>query len=81
MSSMSNRYASDAFTSVTSETLTVDGQPAGVALSLGHNLLFFTTEPDLAALDGVTFADRASLEARVRRLRALDHPKIRRIVA
>jgi hypothetical protein len=79
MTSMKSRYASEAFTSVTTEAFDVDGEPAGLAISLGHNLLFFTTDPDLASLDGASFADRTRLEARVRHLRALRDGQVRRI--
>ena len=68
--SMNQLNASDPFTEVVTQPLDVDGSPAGLALSLGHNIVFFTTEPDLAALDGVSFSSLAQLTARVRHVRA-----------
>ncbi len=76
---MSNRFASDAFTSVDTQPLDVDGVPAGMALSLGHNLIFFTTDPDLASLDGVSFSSLEALRARVRHLRARANPTVCRV--
>jgi hypothetical protein len=76
---MTKRFASDTFTSVTSRPFEVDGVQAGLALSLGHNILFFTTDPELSTLDGVTFADEGQLSRRIRRMRALRQPAVRAI--
>ncbi|WP_119168740.1 hypothetical protein [Algihabitans albus] len=67
---MKQPSTSDPFTEVVTQPLEVDGLPAGLALSLGHNLVFFTTEPDLATLDGGSFASLAQLTAQIRRIRA-----------
>lgn len=67
---MKQPSASDPFTEVVTQPLVLDGQLAGLTLSLGHNLVFFTTEPDLATLDGGSFASLAQLTAQIRRVRA-----------
>jgi hypothetical protein len=74
---MTSRFASETFTSVDTQPLDVDGVPAGLALSLGHKLLFFTTEPELAAIDGGSFVSKELLRVRVRQLRAATRPRLR----
>ena len=44
------------------------GERMGDAISIDHRIMFFTTRPELADLDGRTFEDIAALQMAVQRM-------------